>query len=139
MRAESMSTNPDNKAEARLAASELGLILAGDSLGIKKRGSKAGGGTEAAFAGLANIARSNDTAINRAIGEGLRSYGLIESFDVERELGTELKFISDLYVVKEDSPIRLEIMWRTKTSRAAIANYVLGKLGNYSRAIGLTG
>jgi hypothetical protein len=34
-------------------------------------------------------------------------------------------------------PIRLEVMWRGSTGRAAIANYALGKLGNYGRAIGL--
>jgi DNA (cytosine-5)-methyltransferase 1 len=28
-------------------------------------------------------------------------------------------------------------MWRSKTGRADIANYVLAKLGNYGRAIGL--
>ncbi len=63
--------------------------------------------------------------------------GLIESFETERDLGTELTFKSDLFCVRAGEPIRLEIMWRTKAGRAEIANYVLGKLGNYGRAIKL--
>jgi DNA (cytosine-5)-methyltransferase 1 len=41
--------------------------------------------------------------------------------------------------VAEGGPIRIEIMWRSTTSRADIANYVLSKLGNYGKAIGLLG
>ena len=62
---------------------------------------------------------------------------MIDGFEVEKDLGTELKFTSDLYCMRSGEPIRLEIMWRTNTGRAAIANYVLGKLGNYGKAIGL--
>ena len=32
--------------------------------------------------------------------------------------------------------IRLEVMWRAKTSRAEIANYTLTKLKNYGTAVG---
>jgi hypothetical protein len=44
---------------------------------------------------------------------------------------------SDLYVLRGDERIRLESMWRSKAGRADIANYVLTKLGLYSKAIGL--
>jgi hypothetical protein len=52
MRAAGMSTQRDRSAQSRLLASELGLIMSGDSLGTRKRGSKPGGGTQQAFAGL---------------------------------------------------------------------------------------
>lgn len=137
MRDSGMSTTADAKAGERLASSELGLIFAGESLGTRKRGSKAGGGTDAAFGSLAKIARTNDSAINRAIGSGLVDLGLIDDFDIERDLGTSLTFTSDLYCKRGNEPIRIEVMWRSTTSRAEIANYVLTKLGNYGRAIGL--
>jgi hypothetical protein len=138
MRRAGMSTSASGgtPASTRLTGSELGRVLADNSLGTRKRGSKPGGGTEAAFSSLAGIARTNDGAINRAIAEGLQQIGLISEYDVERDLGTELKFTSDLYVVRAGEPIRIEVMWRSETSRAGIANYVLGKLGNYGRAIG---
>jgi hypothetical protein len=137
MRAENMSTQRDQKAAERLRASDLGLVLSGQSLGTRKRGSKPGGGTQQAFAGLARIARTNDGACNRAVGRALLSLGLVEEFETEKDLGTDLRFASDLACVRAGEPIRIEIMWRNTTSRAEIANYVLTKLGNYSRAIGL--
>jgi len=137
MRAASMSTQADKSAQSRLLGSELGLAMAGQSLGTRKRGSKPGGGTQQAFAGLAEIARTKDGLCNRAIGAALLEAGLIESFETERSLGTELSFTSDVYCLRGGEPIRLEIMWRSTTGRATIANYVLMKLGNYGRAIGL--
>ena len=137
MRAANMSTQPDPSATSRLEGSELGLILGGHSLGTRKRGSKPGGGTQQAFTGLANIARTNDGLCNRAVAAGLVDIGLVESFEEEKGLGTEITLASDLYVVRAGEPIRIELMWRSTTSRAEIANYVLTKLGNYSRAIGL--
>jgi DNA (cytosine-5)-methyltransferase 1 len=117
--------------------SELGLILDGQSLGTRKRGSKPGDNTQAAFRSLAEIARTNDGACNRAIGEALVDVGLVESMEAEKPIGTGQTFFSDLYVLKAGEPIRLEVMWRTKAGRADIANYVLMKLGNYGRTIGL--
>lgn len=137
MRAKNMSTQPDETARTRLRNSELGVIMAGESLGTRKRGSKPGGGTQQAFGSLAEIARTRDALCNRAIGTAMVDLGLIDDFETEKDLGTELKFTSDLYCIRNGEPIRLEIMWRTDTGRAAIANYVLGKLGNYGRAIGL--
>lgn len=138
MRAEGMSltATAGTTAAERLGTSELGRMLRNNSLGTRKVGQKPGGGTKAAFNSLAKIARTNDGAINRAIGEGLQQIVLIDSFEVERDLGTGLTFYSDLYLVRAGEPIRVEVMWRTQTSRAAIANYVLGKLRNYGRAIG---
>jgi hypothetical protein len=132
-----MSTQKDTSAGERLTSSELGLILSGQSLGTRKRGSKPGDNTQAAFRNLAEIARTNDGACNRAIGEALVHHGLVETMEPERPLGTGQTFYSDLYVVKAGEPVRIEFMWRTKAGRADIANYVLMKLGNYGRAIGL--
>lgn len=138
MKAAGMSTQRDRSAHERLAASELGLIMSGQSLGTRKRGLKPGGGTQQAFAGLAEIARTKDGACNRALGVALQDAGLIESFETERGLGTNLNYTSDIYCMRDEGePIRLEIMWRGTTGRATIANYVLMKLGNYGRAIGL--
>jgi DNA (cytosine-5)-methyltransferase 1 len=137
MQALGMSTTTDTSADERLSSSELGLVLAGRTLGTRRRGSKPGDNTEAAFLNLASVARNNDGACNRAIGKGLVDIGLVESAETEKDLGTNLTYYSDLYVVKEGARIRIEVMWRSKTSRAEIANYVLGKLGNYGRAIGL--
>jgi len=139
MKAANMSTAPDARALERLAASELGLIMSGQSLGTRRRGSKPGGGTETAFMSLANIARTSDGALNRAIGRALVEGGYASTADIEKDLGTELSYQSDLYVVRESGPVRLEIMWRSTTGRAEIANYVLMKLGNYGKAIGLLG
>jgi DNA (cytosine-5)-methyltransferase 1 len=140
MKAEGMSVTPDPQAPERLTSSELGLILAGQQLTTRKRGGKPGGGTKAAFAGLAQVARTNDGACNRAIGTALQDLGLVLDFDTEKSLGTSLNYASDLYCdAVGGGPVRIEVMWRSTTSRADIANYVLTKLGNYGRAIGLLG
>jgi hypothetical protein len=138
MRREKMSTTPSRGENpiARLRASELGVLLAADALGLRRRGAQPGGGTKKAFESLARIASKDDGAINRAIGTALAEGGLISEFAPEVNLGTELVFESDLRVIRAEEPIRVEIMWRKSTSRAAIANYVLGKLQNYGRAIG---
>ncbi|WP_432980481.1 hypothetical protein [Dactylosporangium sp. CA-233914] len=138
MKARNMSTSPDGKARERLQGSELGLLLAGGNLGTRRVGGKAKGNTRAAFNNLAEIARTNDGLLNFAFGTGLVDLGIVESFKTEHGLGTQLRFLSDLYCLLGDgSPIRIEVMWRTKAGRADIANYVLSKLGNYGRAIGL--
>lgn len=138
MRQAGMATSPSagESASSRLGSTELGRLLAANALGTRRRGSRPGGGTRSAFASLAGIARANDGAINRAIGEGLKQARLIDSYETEKEVGTDLKFSSDLWVSRAGEPIRLEVMWRRTTSRAEIANYVLVKLRNYGRAIG---
>lgn len=138
MRAEKMSTRADPTVLDRLEASDLGIILSGRSLGTRRRGSRPGSGTRLAFQGLARIASRNDGACNHAIGTGLRHTRLgIQEFGVEVELGTDLTYKSDLLVVQHAQSIRIEVMWRSTTGRAAIANYVLRKLANYGHAIGL--
>ena len=138
MKAAGMSVNADGTATDRITSSELGLLLTGETTGTRKRGSKPGSSTQAAFANLAEIARQNDGLLNKAIGAALVAAGLVTEFDTEVGLGTETKYISDLHLRRPDeNPIRLEVMWRKTTSRAEIANYSLTKLGNYAKAIGL--
>ncbi len=137
MKAEGLAVSKEPKAFERLQASELGLILSGSSLGTRKRGSKPGGGTKTAFAGLARIARTNGGLLNRAIGEALVASGLADGYELEKPLGDTIRFASDLYVMRGQERIRIEVMWRTSAGRADIANYVLLKLGNYAKAIGL--
>ncbi|ORJ94242.1 hypothetical protein A6F58_17305 [Prescottella equi] len=137
MRAETLSVKKDPQADSRLTASELGLITSGKSLGTRRRGMKPRSNTKAAFEGLARIARTADGSLNRAIGEALVSAGLVDSYEIEKPLGTTLRYDSDIFVMRSGEPIRIEVMWRTSTGRAEIANYVLTKLGNYAKAIGL--
>ena len=137
MRSQGMSTQRDRSASDRLKSSELGLILGGQSLGTRRRGARPGANTQAAFRSLAEIARTNDGACNRAIGKALVSTGLVESMETERRIGTEQTYYSDIYALNVGEPVRLEVMWRTKAGRADIANYTLMKLGNYGRAIRL--
>ena len=80
-----MSTAKDSSAGERLAF-ELGLVLAGTTLGTRRRGRKPGDNTEAAFQNLASIARNNDGACNRAIAKGLVDIGLVESVETEKAL-----------------------------------------------------
>ena len=98
MKDEGMSTSSDPKALERLAASEGGLAFAGESLGTRRCGSKPGGGTETAFSGLARIARSDDGSLNLALGRALVAGGYAESFETEKDLGTELSYLSDLFL-----------------------------------------
>ncbi|WP_336670022.1 hypothetical protein [Tsukamurella sp. USMM236] len=111
MKAEGMSVSKDRQADSRLMSSELGLIMAGKSLGTRRRGIKPGGNTKTAFEGLARIARNDDGLLNRAIGEGLLSSGLVASFEAEKPLGTTLRYDSDLYVMRDGEPTRVEVMW----------------------------
>ena len=137
MKLAGMQVNPDPQAQERLENSELGILLSGKPLGTRKRGPKAGDNTKDAFAKLIEISRTNDGLLNDAVGRGLVAAGLIESFETEKDLGTVLTFKSDLYCVTGGAPLRVEMMWRGTTGRATIANYVLGKINNYGRAIGL--
>ena len=138
MKAEGLSAKKDPEALARLTTSELGTILQGGSLGTRRRGKKPGGNTKTAFQGLAKIAAQNDGMLNSAIGRGLEGAGLVAEFETEKSLGTVFKYASDLYIKHPSGdPIRIEVMWRTETGRAAISNYVLSKMGNYAKAIGL--
>jgi hypothetical protein len=118
-------------------ASDLGRALRGGVQGLRARGPKIGPNTQEAFEKLAEIAAQNDQLLNKAIGRAIRANKLGKEFDTEVDLGSGLTRRTDIVVQSDErGPIRLEVMWRRKTSRAEIANYVLGKLHNYGRALG---
>ena len=138
MAAAELSTKRDKDAAERLGNSHLALLLRGQTLGTRKRGPKARPNTKELFAKIAVISQSNDIALNRALANGLKQFGAIEDFELEKPLRGLKARKSDIYCERPDGPVRLEVMWREKTGRATIANYVLTKLSNYGGAIGLT-
>ncbi|WAC67544.1 DUF222 domain-containing protein [Agrococcus sp. SL85] len=137
MVAAGLSTNRDKSAISRIQTSQLGLILSGKSLGPRRRGGRPGGSTLNAYRGLATIAQKQDGLLNRALAEAVVAAGLADSYELEVVIGTDYTYTSDILLVRGDERIRLEVMWRTETGQAAIANYVLLKLRNYAKAIGL--
>ncbi|MBB5784262.1 hypothetical protein [Nonomuraea jabiensis] len=137
MQGQGMQISADSSAVRRIQESDLGTLLQGMPLRTRKRGPKPGQNTKDAFVKLAEISRTSDGLLNEAVGRALVAAGLVEQFKIEHPLGADLSFFSDIYCIKEGAPIRLEFMWRTRTGRATIANYVLGKLNNYGKAIGL--
>jgi hypothetical protein len=128
---------PDRKAAMRLQASDLGVIISGGSLGVRKPGRRAGTETRAFYSRLSNLARTNDGLLNGALGHALVDAALITDFVAEKDLGTVHKVVTDLFCLRQSGDIRLEVMWRLNTGRAEIANYVLKKLGIYGRAAGI--
>lgn len=137
MKKRGMQTNSDVTARERLLSSELGVVLGGALLGTRRRGLKPGDNTKDAFSKLTDIARQSDGLLNEAIARGLADCELISATETEKSLGTDLEYKSDIYCTHAGAPLRLELMWRARTGRAEISNYVLGKLKNYGRAIGL--
>lgn len=133
-----LSLKPDRKADAveRLSQTELASILKSGSQGLLTRGKKPGSESVDAFEKLAKIASNDDVSLNRALGAALVEAGLIQSFEVEQDFGSGLTRRTDILAKTAAGPIRIEVMWRSSTSRAAIANYTLTKLSNYGRAIG---
>ena len=99
-------------------------------------GNKPGSNTISSFEKLAMIASSNDVILNKCFGRALVDSGIITSFEVEKDIGKGLSRRTDILAQTKNGPVRLEMMWRKKTGRAEIANYVLTKLFNYGRAVG---
>jgi DNA (cytosine-5)-methyltransferase 1 len=141
LRSRKFAMKPLDRSDAlsRVKKSEIGKVLNGSSLSVKTRGVKSGPESRAAFEKLAAIASNNDSELNRCIGRALQAANLIDSFDVEKDFGDGLTRRTDLVCRRGAEVIRVEVMWRKKTFRADIANYVLGKISNYGRAIGFLG
>jgi hypothetical protein len=137
MVAHDLSTKRDKDASGRLENSHLALLLKGQTLGTRKRGPKARPNTRELFARVAAISQSNDIALNRALARGLQSIGAINGFELEKPLRSLASRKTDIYCETGSGPVRLEVMWRQKTGRATIAIYILTKLSNYGRAVGL--
>jgi DNA (cytosine-5)-methyltransferase 1 len=120
----------------RLLDSDLAAALQGEPVGPLGRGRKPGPDRLRPFDALMAVSKTDDVALNRALGTALVACGLIERFDLEVNFGEGLTRRTDIVCDPHLDPVRLELMWRSDTSRAEIANYVLTKLNNYGRAIG---
>lgn len=136
MKAAGMSAAPEKKAKERFQGTNLLSSFRNEPIGARKVGGKVGPNSVAAFEKLTNIASTNDVQLNRAIGECLKALGVIESYELEKDFGTGMTRRTDIVATTKTSIIRIEMMWRRRTGRAEIANYVLGKLFNYGKAIG---
>lgn len=136
MSAAGASTSRDPSALERLRSSELACAFRNEALGTRSSGGGPGSNSMESFHKLSLLASKNDIPLNEAIAKGLVEAGLIDGYKCEQDLGTGLKRRTDIFCETKSGPVRLEIMWRSKTSRAEIANYVLTKLGNYGAAIG---
>jgi hypothetical protein len=138
MKKVSLSDKPTaaTKPLERLSRTDFGRAFEAGPGGTMTPGTRPGNNTQEAFRKLMTIAQSNDIPLNCAVGEALIDAGYIHSYEPERNFGRGLTRSSDLYCEVDGGIIRLEIMWRTRTGRADIANYALTKLYNYGRAIG---
>lgn len=123
------------EAVERIAVSELGLALKSQPLGVRTVGGRPGSNTREAFEKLAGIAQDKDSLLNEALGASLQAANLISSYATEQDFGIGLVRRTDIYCQRADGPVRIEMMWRRRTSRAEIANYVLQKMFNYAKAI----
>lgn len=132
-----LSTNKLQDALERLARTDIARAFSATTMSTRVRGRKPGSNTESAFQKLADIATEADQPLNAAIGRALLAAGYTSGFDTEQDLGTGLTRYTDVVCTSDAlDRVRLEVMWRSKTTRAEIANYALTKLFNYGRAIG---
>jgi len=122
--------------KGRLLDSELASALQGEPVGTLKRGPKPKADRLVPFDAIMAVAKTNDIALNGALGRALVDSELVEECKLEVDLGEGLKRKSDLVCNPHTDPIRIEVMWRMDTTRSEMANYVLTKLFNYGRAIG---
>ncbi|MGB7087942.1 MAG: hypothetical protein WBD47_20460 [Phormidesmis sp.] len=135
MRELGMSTSKDTTVLDRLHDTPLVHSFNDSPINARTVGTKPGSNTISSFEKLSSIASSNDVVLNRCFGEALKAIGLIDSYELEQNIGSKFTRRTDILAHTPSGPIRLEMMWRKKTSRAEIANYVLTKLYNYGRAV----
>jgi DNA (cytosine-5)-methyltransferase 1 len=131
-----MQTRKEPHASERLMKSELSQAFQAEPR-IQSRGGRPSPESIKPFEKLLVIAQKNDELLNRAIGKALQDCGLVSSFKTEVELRGRISLRSDLLCTTDSGLVRLELMWTKWAYRTDIANYVLKKLQNYGRAIGL--
>ncbi len=136
MTAAGFSTKGAGDGVTRLDESQLARALRGDSVTLRIQGRKPGEAQQDEFIKLTQIAKVDDGALNRAVGEALKRLGLILEFSPEDSVGSSQKRSTDLLCTARDASVRLEFMWRAQTSVGDIARYVLEKLYHYGKAIG---
>lgn len=131
MKEVTLTTTKTSPSIPRVMISDLGIAFQKLSSGLRKQGAKVGSNTVSAFEKLSGIAADNDRLLNQALVKA----GLIISYKLEVDLGNGLIRRTDLVCNTTDGPVRIEMMWRKKTGRAEVSNYVLTKLANYGKAI----
>lgn len=136
MKSAGMLAAPEKDAKERLADTNLVASFNNTPIGARKVGGKVGPNSVAAFEKLTNIASTNDIELNKAIAACLVDLGVVSGCAYEQDFGTGMSRRTDIVATSGSGTIRLEMMWRRKTGRAEIANYVLTKLYNYGKAIG---
>ena len=136
LEAAGIPSEADGSGAERLAARRLALALGGKPVGLKPTGRKPGERTMAKFEKLTDVAGKDDATLNRAVGRALEAAGLIRSFEDEKPLSVKEKRSGDLLCQTDAGPVLLEFMWRRRTTRGAIAQYVLTKLTQYGRNLG---
>ncbi|BAK97760.1 hypothetical protein OBV_05620 [Oscillibacter valericigenes Sjm18-20] len=137
MKAQGLQTISNEDAIKKLAKSDLAKAFSNEEIGMGTKGAPTGSNSIDAFKKLSGIAASNDTLLNKALAEALLRANYILDYELEDDFGHGLTRRTDILCITKDVPIRLELMWRKKTGQAEIANYVLTKLYNYGKAIGL--
>lgn len=126
----------DGTGAERLANSKLALALRGQPVGMKRAGRKPGDESQDQFQALTTFASKDDAILNRVLGRALVATGLMKSFEDEKPLSVKEKRSGDLLCQTGEGLVLLELMWRRRTTRGAIAQYVLTKLVQYGRNIG---
>ena len=135
MTAAGMSTVADLDVVERFSETNLARSFSETPIRARRVGGKIGSNTVASFEKLSAIAATNDSLLNKAVAECLKTAGLCTTYKLEQTFGEGMTRRTDILAETSAGPIRLEMMWRRKTGRAEIANYVLTKLYNYGRAI----
>ena len=130
-----MSVNKDKDIKIRILNTELVRMIKLDSK-LKGIGGKTGSNSIKAFEKLTDIASSNDRILNNTFGKALMDIGIIDEFKLEENFGNGLTRRTDLVCKIGAETLRLEFMWRKKTSKAEISNYTLTKIYNYGKALG---
>jgi len=102
----------------------------------RAQGRRPGKDRQDEFQILSQLAKTQDGALNRVVGDALRAAGLIDAYEAEDVVGVAQKRTTDLLCTSRDASVRLELMWRAQTSVGEIARYVLEKLYQYGKAIG---
>lgn len=120
----------------RLGKSQLVRALLNEPVTPRAAGNKPGDRNRQQFEKLTQLARTDDGALNRLLGEALVKGGWIESYKAEDGLGAAQTRSTDILCTTRDMSVRLELMWRAQTTVGEIAKYVLEKLYHYGRAIG---
>jgi DNA (cytosine-5)-methyltransferase 1 len=136
MKQAEMQTRKDSEATKRLMNSDLAKAFLAEPRGLSGT-NRPSSDSRKAFEKLSAIAQKNDELLNRAIGKALQNCGLINNFKTEAEFRGRIKLRSDLLCKTDSGLVRLEFMWKDWAYPGEIANYVLKKLQNYGRAIGL--